>query len=71
MGDLLKGFEEKKAEFDAWVKTQPPAVRDGAARAPTERSRRASGVEKIHTRVIPNPERRWRHNPALVSTAAD
>jgi hypothetical protein len=26
MGDLLKGFEDKKTEFDEWLKSQSPAV---------------------------------------------
>ena len=27
MGDLMQMFEDKKSQFDAWVKEQPPAVR--------------------------------------------
>jgi hypothetical protein len=29
MGDLMQMFEDKKSQFDAWVKEQPPAVRAG------------------------------------------
>ena len=28
MGDLIKAFEAKKEEFDDWLKSQPPAVRE-------------------------------------------
>ena len=27
MGDLMQKLDDKKSEFEAWVKTQPPAVR--------------------------------------------
>jgi len=55
MGDVLKAFEDKKLDFDNWLKTQPPAVRAPATTPP-----RVSSLARNNCHVC-GSKGEWRH----------
>ena len=58
MGDLMQMFEDKKSQFDAWVKEQPPAVR--AVTAAPKIPKTCSAPADAHPTVREPPPRRTR-----------